>query len=153
MHTRTITEGELIYAAQIQFTEMFDFGVSMEALTTGEQPIPPEGARFDQVFQGELLGPRLRGKMSGMDRLYVRADGSFQLDLHARLTTEDGARIAFTSNGVSLQIEGEREARLRAAVSLFTSYEAYRWLNKLQLWALGTMDPVKNQAFIQAYTL
>jgi Protein of unknown function (DUF3237) len=153
MDLEAITASELIYEADIQFTGMVEFGVSMEALSSGEAPLPLEGARFDQTFQGELHGPKLRGKISGTDHLYVRADGLFQLHLHARVTTNDGANIAFSSEGVSLQIEGEREAQLRAAVSLFTSYEAYAWLNKLQLWVLGSLDPVEGKAFVRAFAV
>ncbi len=145
------SEGELIYEAQIQFTQTIEYGVSMEELSSRNAEVPLEGARFDQAFEGDLMGPRLRGRISGTDYLYVRADGLFQLHLHARVTTEDGANIAFSSQGVSRQIEGEREAQLRAAVSLFTSCEEYRWLNRLQLWALGTLDPVMGKAVVKAY--
>lgn len=151
MDLESITTGELIYQADIQFTHTTEYGVSMEALSSGNADLPLEGARFDQVFEGELLGPRLRGKMWGTDHLYVRADGLFQLHLHARVTTEDGANIAFSSEGVSRQIEGERETQLRAAVSLFTSCERYKWLNRLQLWALGSLDPAMGRAVVSAY--
>lgn len=153
MDGKTISAGELIYEADIQFTETVEYGVSMDAITAGQMPLPLEGARFDQVFKGVLHGPKLRGKMSGTDHLYVRADGLFQLHLHARVTTEEGVNIAFSSKGVSLQIEGEQAVQLRAAVSLFTSAETYKWLNRLQLWALGTLDPVKGRAFVRAYAV
>ena len=153
MDIEAITAGELIYEADIQFTGMVEFGVGMQDLSSGKTALPLEGARFDQTFQGELHGPKLRGKISGTDYLYVRADGRFQLHLHARVTTEDGANIALSSDGVSLQVEGERETQLRAAVSLFTSFEAYTWLNKLQLWVLGSLDPVEGKAILKAYAL
>lgn len=153
MNTKTITAGELVYEADIQFTEMVEFGVSMEAITSEKTPLPLEGARFDQVFVGKLHGPKLIGKISGMDHLYVRADGLFQLHLHARVTTEDGVNIAFSSKGVSHQIEGKKTTQLRAAVSLFTSSENYKWVNFLQLWALGTLDPIKGKAFVREYAV
>ena len=146
-------EGELIYVADFRFTQTVEYGVGMRDLSSGKTPIPLEGARFDQAFQGELHGPRLRGKISGTDYLCVRADGLFQLHLHARLTTDDGVNIAFSSSGVSLQTEDEKVTKLRAAVSLFSSDEAYRWVNKLQLWALGTLDPVKGTARVRAYSV
>ena len=153
MNAKTITAGELVYEADIQFTEMVEYGVSMEAISSGKIPLPLEGARFDQVFDGELHGPKLSGKISGTDHLHVRADGLFQLHLHARVTTEDGVNISFSSEGVSLQIEGEKAVQLRAAISLFTSSETYKWLNHLQLWALGTLDPIKGKAFVRAYAV
>jgi hypothetical protein len=153
MNTKTITAGELVYEADIQFTEMVEYGVSMDAISLGKIPLPLEGARFDQVFEGVLHGPKLSGKISGTDHLHVRADGLFQLHLHARVTTEDGVNISFSSEGVSLQIEGEKAVQLRAAISLFTSSETYKWLNHLQLWALGTLDPIKGKAFVRAYAV
>jgi hypothetical protein len=152
MKSQTIPVGELIYQADLQFTNFYEYGVSMEALTSGKVSIPPEGARFDQVFVGELRGPKLRGRISGTDYLYVRADGLFQLHLHARVTTDDGANISLSSEGISLQTEGKKETQLRTAVSLFTGSETYRWLNKLQLWAMGAFDVANGKAVIKAYS-
>lgn len=151
MNTKIISTGELIYEADIQFTEMIDYGVSMQAISSGNIPIPPEGARFDQVFEGKLHGPKLIGKISGRDHLYVRADGLFKLHLHATVITEDGVNISFSSKGISIQVEGEKTTQLRSAVSLFTSSEDYKWLNYLHLWALGTLDPVAGKAIVKAY--
>jgi hypothetical protein len=153
MEPQLIDTGELIYEADIQFTQVVEYGVGMDALSSGRIRIPAEGARFDQVFQGELHGPRLKGRISGTDHLHVRADGLFQLHLHARVITDDGVNIAFSSEGISLQIEGEKETQLRAAVSLHTSSESYRWLNRLQLWALGSLDPEEGRAFVRAYSV
>jgi hypothetical protein len=144
-------DGELIYEAKIRFTSVVDYGLSMPALTSGKSGIPLAGARFDQTFEGTLTGPRLRGRISGTDYLQVRADGLFQLHLHARVTTDDGTNISMSSEGVSLQIEGEPVTRLRAAVQLFTSSESYHWLNELRLWAVGTLDPASGEAVVRAY--
>jgi hypothetical protein len=153
MKLKELPDSELIYEADIQFTQMVEYGVSMEALTSGKAPIPLESARFDQGFQGELNGPKLYGTISGTDYLRVRADGLFQLHLHARVTTHDGVNIAFSSRGISLQADGQMEAQLRATVRLSTSAETYRWVNKLQLWAYGTFDPVKGTARVRAYAV
>jgi hypothetical protein len=142
---------ELIYEAEIHFTGTVDYGVTMEALSSRTVAVPLAGARFDQTFEGILHGPKLSGKISGTDYLNVRADGLFQLHLHARVTTEDGANISLSSEGVSIQIEGEKLTQLRSAVSLFTSSETYSWLNQLQLWAVGTFDPMKGEALVRAY--
>jgi len=152
MEQLDLTACELAYEAEIHFTDIVDYGVSMEALSSGKMAVPLGGARFDQAFEGILHGPKLSGKISGTDYLYVRADGLFQLHLHARVTTEDGANISLSSEGVSIQIEGEKVAQLRSAVSLFTSSDTYSWLNQLQLWAVGTFDPMKGEALIKAYT-
>ena len=151
MEQHVLEDNTLIYEAEIQFTGVVDYGVSMEALASGQVAIPLAGARFDQTFEGTLHGPRLRGEITGIDYLYVRADGLFQLHLHARVTTEDGANIAMSSEGISMQVEGQRETQLRAAVSLFSCSETYSWLNRLRLWAVGTLDPVQGRALVRAY--
>ena len=123
----------------------------MGEILSGERAIPNIGARFDQTFEGILSGPEIEGKIEGIDYLTVRPDWSFRLHLHGRITTQDGARIAISSEGVSLQSEGSPEAQLRSAVTLVTAAREYEWLNQLQLWALGTMHPEKRTAVIQAF--
>ena len=153
MEQPDIINHELMYEAEIQFTGIVEYGVSIEALSMAETPIPLAGARFDQTFEGTLAGPKLRGKIHGTDYLYVRPDGLFQLHLHAQVTTKDGANIAMSSEGVSLPIEGEKLTQLRTAVSLFTAAETYSWLNQLRLWAIGTLDPARGKAVIRAYRM
>lgn len=153
MNSKLFAEGDLLYEAHIKFTDVVDYGISMEALSTGNLPVPLEGARFDQTFEGSLHGPRLNGRIVGTDYLYVRADGLFQLHLHARVTTKDGTNISLASEGVSNHGEGEKVAQLRSAVSLFTLSETYDWLNKLQVWAAGTFDPIKGEALIKGYAV
>ncbi len=82
--------GELLYEAEIHFTKVVEYGVSIESISSGDIGDPLEGARFDQTFHGDLHGPRLNGTISGIDYLYVRADGRFQLHIHAQITTDDG---------------------------------------------------------------
>ena len=153
MEQPDIIHHELMYEAEIQFTGIVEYGVSIEALSMAEIPIPLAGARFDQTFEGNLAGPRLRGKIHGTDYLYVRPDGLFQLHLHAQVTTEDGTHLAMSSEGVSLQVEGEKLTQLRAAISLFTASRTYSWLNQLRLWAIGTLDPARGKAVIRAYRM
>ena len=152
MNPQTIPVGELIYEAEIQFTNIVEYGVSMAALSSGKIAFPAEGARFDYGFQGDIRGAKLNGKITGTDYLYVRADGQFQLHIHAQIRTDDGHNISFSSDGLSMQTNGTNETQLRATVSLFTASPAYQWLNKLHIWAIGSLDPGKGQAFVRAYS-
>ncbi|MEJ2412937.1 MAG: DUF3237 family protein [Anaerolineales bacterium] len=151
MKNNTAITGKLIYEAEIQFTGEIDFGITMNEIISGQKGIPPAGARFDQSFHGTLTGPEIIGSVEGVDYLTVRPDWSFRLHLHGQITTRDGARIAIASQGVSLQSEGSPEAQLRSAVSLTTANEDYQWLNQLQLWALGIMNPQQRTAVIRAF--
>ncbi len=73
--------------------------------------------------------------------------------MHGRIITEHGINITLSSKGISHQIEGKIETQIRSAVSLFTASEPYFWLNKLQLWAVGSLDTVKGEAGIRAYSV
>ena len=146
-----IITGNLLYNAEIKFISEVDFGITMAEILSGEKTIPGAGARFDQSFKGILSGPEIEGIIEGTDYLKVRSDWSFRLHLHGRITTRDGARISIASEGVSLQSEGSSEAQLRSAVNFHTTAENYQWLNRLQVWALGTMNPEKRTAVIQAF--
>lgn len=153
MKSQTFPAGELIYEAEIQITDTVEYGVSMEDLSAGKIAPPLDGARFDQPFQGILKGPKLKGSISGIDHLNVRADGRFQLHIHAQIKTDDGHNISFTSEGVSFQTDDNYETQLRSTVSLFTSSTTYNWLNNLQIWALGTLDPNNGEAYVRAYAV
>jgi hypothetical protein len=153
MNPLKLTSCELIYETEIHFTQVIEYGISLVDISSGKQVVPPAGARFDQTFEGVLFGPRLRGKIRGIDYLSVRADGQFRLHLHGCLTTEDGENIALSSEGVSIHIPGVNKAQLRSSVTLFTNSAAYEWLNKLQLWAVGILDADRGEAAIKAYSV
>ena len=62
MASTTITVGELIYDVTINFTKVTEYGVSMEALVTGQAPPPPEGARVQHAIAVALkLSPPVGG--------------------------------------------------------------------------------------------
>ncbi len=49
--------GEKIYEYDVIFTGVTDYGVSLEAMLAGKEPIPPQGARFDVAFEGREWPP------------------------------------------------------------------------------------------------
>jgi hypothetical protein len=53
--------GEKIYEYDLDFTGVTDYGVSMEAILSGKEKVPPQGARFDVAFEGHAKG-RLSGR-------------------------------------------------------------------------------------------
>ena len=151
MEASEITVGELLYEAAAEFTEVVEYGVSLGALLAGKIAVPPAGARFDISFRGSLRGPRLSGTVVGVDYLHMRADGRAQLHIHARIATEDGQAIAFFADGVALPQEGTSVFQLRENASFLTASPGYAWLNQLQGWGLGTVDPDKGQVKVKVY--
>ncbi len=144
--------GELLYEYNASITGVTEYGVSFEALLGGAIPPPPEGARFDIAFEGASDGPKLKGKVSGIDYLRVRADGRFELHIHAEITTDDGQKISLHADGVALAQPGSPTADLRENVTLFTSSKAYSWVNGLQVWATGTVDLAAQALRITGYS-
>ena len=98
--------GEKIYEYDLDVTGMTDYGVSLDAILSGKEKIPPQGARIDVAFEGRAIG-RLAGLVRGTDYLRIRADGRIDLDIHAVVETEDGCRIALTADGVGNPRAGE----------------------------------------------
>jgi Protein of unknown function (DUF3237) len=148
----TIEVGELLYEYTAKLTDMTEYGVSFQALMAGTTAPPPEGARFDVPFEGASNGPKLRGKVAGVDYLRVRSDGRFDLHIHAEITTDDGQKISLYADGVALPQPGNPIAGLRENVTLFTSSKAYAWVNGLQVWATGTVDLAERVVRLKGYS-
>lgn len=149
----TIERGEPLYEYNLKITGLVEYGVNFEELIAQKIPIPPEGARFDIAFAGEASGSKLSGKVSGVDYTHMRADGRFQLDVHAEINTEDGQKISLKADGVAIQREGSSISDLRENVTLFSSSKDYLWVNTIQVWGIGTVDLASQIIQIKGYSV
>jgi hypothetical protein len=63
--------GEKVYECDFDVTGVTDFGIALEAILSGKEKIPPQGARIDGVC-GYYQGPRhridTRGRLPGHTR-------------------------------------------------------------------------------------
>ena len=143
-----VQSGDELYEIRVKLGAPTEFGVSMEALAAGQVAPPPEGVRFDVPFEGSATG-KLAGTVTGVDYLRVRADGRFDLHIHAALTTESGETIAFFANGVAVPRPGSSVFDLKENVSLHTSFDSYKWVNGLQVWASGTVDLAQQEVHVK----
>ena len=150
MSSNTITVGELLYDMTVNFTKVTEYGVSMDALAGGQAP-PPAGARIDVAFEGVSRGPKLKGTVTGVDYLQIRADGRFGLHIHAAVTMDDGENIALFADGVATPEPGTDVSHIRENVTLTTASEAYAWVNHLQVWGVGTVDLAKGEVNVKGY--
>ena len=141
--------GELVYEYTPTVTQVMEYGASFEALASRQTPPPAEGARVDVYFEGPVTGARLSGSVKGVDYLYFRADGRFQLNIYAEITTEDGAKIALAADGVALGQAPVLE--LRENVTLTTRHPEHAWVNTIQIWAPGTVDLAKGEIRVKGY--
>jgi hypothetical protein len=146
-----IEVGDLVYDYTVKLTRTTEYGISLGALLSGTAP-PPEGARFDFHFEGASSGPKLKGKIVGVDYARVRADGRFDLHIHAEMTTDDGQKISVHADGVALPQPGSPTVTLRENVTLFSSSKDYAWVNALQVWGIGTCDLTDLVVRIKGYS-
>lgn len=147
-----IEVGELLYEYTLKITGMTEYGVSFGELMSGKVMLPPEGARFDIAFEGEVTGQKLKGKVKGVDYLWMRADGRSELDVHAEITGDDGQNISLKADGVSLPRKDSSIFDLRENVTLFSSSKDYTWVNTLQVWGIGTVDLATQVIQIAGYS-
>jgi hypothetical protein len=129
---------------------MTDYGVSLDAVLSGEAQVPPQGIRIDVAFEGRASG-RLAGRVRGVDYARMRADGRVDLDIRATIETEDGRRIALSADGVAMPRPDEPVADLYENVSLGTAAEDYAWVNTRQVWGHGTVNFATGKIHIDGY--
>jgi hypothetical protein len=153
MSSVTITVGELLYDMTVHFTQTTEYGVSLEAVMSGQAVVPPAGIRIDVAFEGVSRGPKIKGTVRGVDYLYLRADGQNQVHIHGEIATDDGAKIAFFAEGVSVPEQGANPPKIREAWkgTLTTTSPAYAWVNQLSVWNQGTCTPQEQEIVFEGY--
>jgi hypothetical protein len=142
--------GEKIYEYDLDVTGMTDYGVTLQAILSGQTSVPPQGARIDVAFEGRATG-RLAGSVRGIDYLRVRADGRVDLDIRAVIETEGGQKIALSADGVGVARAAEPIADLCENVTLATVAKEYAWVNTRQVWAIGTVNFATGKIHLDAY--
>lgn len=147
----TLSNREKLYEYSLNFTHVTDYGVTLDDILSGKVAPPPEGARIDVGFEGKISG-RINGSVKGVDYLYVRADGRLQLDIKAEITTDDGARVALAADGTATPAPGSPIVQIRENVRLHTSHPDYAWVNRLAVWAPGTVDLSNGTVFVEGFS-
>jgi len=142
--------GEKIYEYDLDVTGMTDYGVTLDAILSGQVQIPPQGVQFDVAFVGRGTG-RLQGQVRGVDYTRMRADGRADLDIRATIETEAGQRIALSADGVAVSRADEPIADLFENVTLSTAVEEYAWVNARQFWGVGTVNFATGKIHIDGY--
>jgi len=142
--------GEKIYEYDLDVTGMTDCGIALQDILSGQTRVPPQGVRIDIAFEGRANG-RLTGRVHGTDYLRIRADGRIDLEIRAIVETEDGYRIALSSDGVARPRASEPIVDLCENASLITAAENYAWVNMRQVWGIGTVNLAAGKVHIDAY--
>ena len=151
MSTNNITVADHLYDVTAHFTNVIEFGISLQDLLSDPVKMPPQGARFDVEFEGSVSGPKMKGKVKGTDYVYMRPDGYSRLHIHAVITTDDGVNISFSGDGTSAPSDNPSVFNLRENVTVLTADPAYAWLNQLQIWAQGSVELTKGEIKVSGY--
>ena len=143
--------GEKIYECDLNITGVTDYGVTLDALLSGKEKAPLQGARIDVAFEGDIKG-RITGKVRrGVEYLTLRADGRTDLDGRATVETEDGHRIAMRIEGVATPRANEPMMDLIANVRLTTAAPTYDWVNTRQIWGLATVNLAMAKIHVESF--
>lgn len=142
--------GEKIYEMELDLSGVTDYGVSVDAVLTGKEMVPLQGARFDLAVAGRSKGP-LAGRAHGVDYVRMRADGRIDLDLHVAIETDDGRRIALSGDGQAAPRNGEPMLDIFANIRLSTAAKEYAWVNARQVWGVGTANLATGKIHVEAY--
>jgi hypothetical protein len=143
-------KGEKVYEYDVDITGVTDFGLTMEAVLSGQVPIPAQGVRIDVAFAGRASG-RVTGQVRGVDYLRMRADGRIDLDIRATIETDAGHRIALSADGVASPRPASSVVDLHENVTLSTAVPDFVWVNGRQIWAVGTVDLATGKIHIEGY--
>ena len=126
----------------------------------------PEGARATfYISGGQLLGPRLRGRMLpvGADWATVRRDGMLMLDVRGTFETDDGALIFVEyrglgdlgADGYEQFLAGKLPPRLplRTTPIFRTAHPQYQWLHRQLCVGIGEADLEKFTVSYDVYAV
>jgi len=142
---------EKIFEYELDVTGVTDYGVDLEALFTGRESVPLQGAQFDVTLAGRVKG-RVTGAMRGVDYLRVRPDGRRELELRGTIETDDGSRIAYSAEGVGSPRGAEPIADLAVRIDLLTAAAAYSWVNAKPAWGSGYANLATNKIHVDVYS-
>jgi Protein of unknown function (DUF3237) len=139
-----------VYECDFDVTGVADFGITLDAILSGKEKIPPQGARVDVAYAGTIKG-RVSGSIRGVDYQVIRADGRLDLDTRATVETPDGRRIALSASGVGTPRTGEPMADLFENVRFVTAAVDYAWLHTREIWAVGQVNFATGKIHIEGY--
>ena len=142
--------GEKIYECDFDVTGVTDYGITLDAILSGKEKIPPQGARVDVAYAGTIKG-RVTGSVRGVEYSRIRADGRIDLDTRATIETNDGLRIGLSADGVGTPRAGEPVADLFENVRLITAAAGYTWVHIRQTWGVGHVSFATGKLHIEGY--
>ena len=113
-------EPELLYEAKVKILPGVDIGVVHE------------GRRVNFPFTGDAIGPKINGKLDGVDYVLGRPDGVGILHVHGVITTDIGDRISVEASAFTTPTKEEGWSAVKGVETFRTSSKELSWLNSTQ---------------------
>ena len=148
---KTKISAKQLYEYKLEINSATEFGASMADVENGTLVMPKEGIRQDAYFKGEIWGDKINGRVDGIDYIYIRADGRFELNIFATIITHDGQNISLQSKGVTTPTDKAGILNIRQSIILTSHHEDYKWLNVLQIWGEGSVNMQEGVVRLRAF--
>jgi hypothetical protein len=103
-----------------------------------------EGSGYGEG-DGSFEGPKLRGEFRWVNHPHRRSDGRFLPDLHALVSTHDGATLLFHMSGRT-QFGENNQGRQLLTILFETEDPRYTWLNDSLCVVEGIVEPPSMRA-------
>ncbi|MBM4447539.1 MAG: DUF3237 domain-containing protein [Chloroflexi bacterium] len=133
-------QGELLYEAKVKLLPGVDIG------------FVPEGWRINFAFTGDVSGPKISGKLDGVDYLLIRPDRVGLLHVHGVITTDGGDRISIEVSAFATDTPEGRRA-IKGALTFQTGSKEFAWLNSTRGYEEGYADMEKGELNVKVFIL
>ena len=125
----------------------------LKLLPTVEIGAVPEGEMVNFPFAGRVSGPKLSGKLEGVDYVLIRPDGVGLLHVHGVITTDSGDRISIEVSAFATDSKKKGLNDIKGVVTFRTSAKEYAWLNSTQGVEEGYADMKLGKIDVRVYTI
>lgn len=126
----------------MRLAPLFDMTVRYTEIHWAEpldRPGGSEGIAWG-LREGRVEGPRLKGTYRACNHPYRRPDGVNVPDVHAMLTTDDGAPVYYEIHAYGLLDPGKDTRRVVGSMTFRTGDARYAWLNTLYATVEGSYE-------------
>jgi hypothetical protein len=134
-------KAEFLYEEKLKLLPTVDIG-----------PVP-EGEMVNYPFAGRVSGPKISGKLEGVDYVLIRPDGVGLLHVHGVITTDRGDRISIEVSAFATDSKKKGLNDIKGVVTFRTSAKEFAWLNSTQGVEQGYADMKLGEINVRVYTI
>jgi hypothetical protein len=107
------------------------------------------GGQLYGSLEGTLVGEKLRGNLQMTNFAPKRSDDVNLPTVRGLLTTDDGAKVWMTMDGIALARPADGARMVTAAITFRTGDPRYTWLNTVFAVTEGILDTVSSGGVVR----